>query len=163
MGPDTGKRTVVVITKKEHAAMHEKAKLDIEKIAQAAGVEMTKTARIIVKRGKRQAQEKGLRELNKLLQEMGSAEKQKDVVAQAGIAVGYANAMENVGLMTESELKDVIDVIGQAGERASRRIKTADRSFRSRIIKKFHGKGGKRTWQKEVIPGRVASVGKASL
>ena len=61
-----GKPFIVVMTEADRAAMHETAKLDIERIAQAAGVEMLKTARIAVRRGMRQ-QQKGLKELNTLL------------------------------------------------------------------------------------------------
>ncbi|MCM1468596.1 MAG: hypothetical protein NC086_10660, partial [Alistipes sp.] len=43
---DMGRIAVAVITKEDYAAFHEGAGQDIEKIAQAAGVEMLKTARI---------------------------------------------------------------------------------------------------------------------
>ena len=56
-----GKPFIVVMTETDRAAMREAAKLDIEKIAQAAGVEMLKTARIAVRRGMRQQQQKGLK------------------------------------------------------------------------------------------------------
>ncbi len=124
-----GKPFLVVITKAEHAAMHERAKLDIEKIAQAAGVEMLKTARIAVRRGVRRQQETGLKELNKLLQDIREAKDRESVVAQTGIATGYANAMRHFDLISASELKDVIEVIGQAGERATSRIEAASRPF----------------------------------
>ncbi len=131
-----GKPFLVVITEAEHAAMHERAKLDIEKIAQAAGAEMLKTARIAMRRGVRQQQETGLKELNKLLQDIKTAKDRKSVVAQTGIATGYANAMRHFGLISASELKDVIEVIGQAGERATSRIEAENRPFWLRIIRK---------------------------
>ncbi len=131
-----GKPFLVVITKAEHAAMHERAKLDIEKIAQAAGVEMLKTARIVVRRGMRQQQETGLKELNKLLQDIREAKDRESVVAQTGIATGYANAMRHFDLISASELKDVIEVIGQAGERATSRIEAASRPFWLQMFRK---------------------------
>lgn len=131
-----GKPFFVVITKAEHAAMHEKAKLDIEKIAQAAGVEMLKTARIAMRRGMRQQQETGLRELNKLLQDIKEAKDRESVVALTGIATGYANAMRHFDLISASELKDVIEVIGQAGEKTASRIKSANRPFWLQIFRK---------------------------
>lgn len=115
--------------------MHETAKLDIERIAQAAGVEMLKTARIAVRRGMRQ-QQKGLKELNTLLQEIRLEKTKKDVYTQTGIATGYANAMRHFDLISENELKDVIDVIGQAGEQTARRIEAKNRPFWRRIIRK---------------------------
>ena len=116
--------------------MHETAKLDIERIAQAAGVEMLKTARIAVRRGMRQQQQKGLKELNTLLQEIRLEKTKKDVYTQTGIATGYANAMRHFDLISENELKDVIDVIGQAGEQTARRIEAKNRPFWRRIIRK---------------------------
>lgn len=133
-----GKRiAVVVMTKADHAAMHERARMDIEKIAQAAGVEMLKTARVAMRRGLREQQEKGLKELNILLREIRAAKKQKDVFTQTGIATGYANAMRHFDLISENELKDVIDVIGQAGEQTTRQIEAESRPFWLRIIRKW--------------------------
>lgn len=123
------------MTEADRAAMHETAKLDIERIAQAAGVEMLKTARIAVRRGMRQ-QQKGLKELNTLLQEIRLEKTKKDVYTQTGIATGYANAMRHFDLISENELKDVIDVIGQAGEQTARRIEAKNRPFWRRIIRK---------------------------
>lgn len=120
-----GTRFFVVMTEEEHAAMREKVKMDIEKIAQAAGVEMPKTARIVVRRGRRQQQQTGLIELNKILQDIRMAKDHESVVTQTGIATGYANAMCHFDLMSENELKDVIEVIGQAGEKAVRRVEAA--------------------------------------
>lgn len=131
-----GKPFIVVMTEADHAAMHETAKLDIERIAQAAGVEMLKTARIAVRRGMRQQQQKGLKELNTLLQEIRLEKTKKDVYIQTGIATGYANAMRHFDLISENELKDVIDVIGQAGEQTARRIEAKNRPFWRRIIRK---------------------------
>lgn len=130
-----GKPFIVVMTEADRAAMHETAKLDIEKIAQAAGVEMLKTARIVVRRGMRQ-QQKGLKELNTLLQEIRLEKTKKDVYTQTGIATGYANAMCHFDLISENELKDVIDVIGQAEEQTASEIEAKNRPFWRRIIRK---------------------------
>lgn len=99
------------------------------KFAQAAEREMPKTARVAVRRGMRQKQQKGLKELNTLLQEIRLEKTKKDVYTQTGIATGYANAMQHFELISENELKDVIDVIGQAGEETARRIEAARRPF----------------------------------
>lgn len=127
---------VVVMMQKEHAAMHEQVRKDIEKIAQAAGVEMTKTACIVVRRGMREWQEKGLKELNTLLQEIRLAKDKKDIFTKTGIATGYANAMYHYNLVSKEELKNVIDVIGQAGEKAVFRMEAARRLFWVRIVTK---------------------------
>lgn len=132
-----GEPFFTVITKAEHAAIHEREKMDIERNTQAAGAEMLKTARIAVRRGMRQQQETGLKELNKLLQDIKVTKDHKSVVAQTGIATGYANAMHHFGLISASELKDVIEVIGQAGERATSRIEAENRPFWLRIIRKW--------------------------
>lgn len=131
-----GKSIYIVMTKADHAAIHKKVQHDIDKVAQAAGVEMLKTARILTRRGMREKQEISLKELNKLLQEIRKAKDHKDVITQTGIATGYANAMYHLGLMSEGELKDVIVVIGQAGEQTARQIKAEKRPLWTRIIRK---------------------------
>ncbi len=112
------------------------AQLGIGKAAQAAGVETLKAARILSRCGKRAQQVMGLEELNSLLREIREAKDYKDVVTRTGIATGYANAMCHFGLMSENELKDVIIVIGQAGEQAARRRKDARRLFWMRLARK---------------------------
>lgn len=132
-------QNIAVMTREDHTAMHKKVRADIEKTAQAAGVGMGKTACILTRYGMRARQETGLKELNSLLQEIREAKDCKEVVTRAGIATGYANAMCHFGLMSENELKDVIIVIGQAGEQAARRRKDARRPFWMRIARKGAG------------------------
>ncbi|MBD5504113.1 MAG: hypothetical protein HDR09_20190 [Lachnospiraceae bacterium] len=127
---------VLIMTKEDHAAMHEQARIDIDKIAQAAGVEMLKTARIAMRRGRRELQTMGVRELSKLLLEIREARDCEAVSVRTGIATGYANAMCHFGLMSEGELQDVIAVIGQAGEQTARRIEAASRPSWLRVIRK---------------------------
>lgn len=131
-----GRLAVVVMTKKDHVSMCGRAQSDIDKIAQAAGVEMLKTASIAMRRGMRERQETGLRELNILLQEIRAAKDREDVSTRTGIATGYANAMYHFDLMSEGELKDVIAVIGQAGEQTARRIEATSRPSWLRMIRK---------------------------
>lgn len=107
-----------------------------QRYAQAAGVEMRKAACILTRYGMRAQQETGLKELNSLLQEIRESKDCKDAIIRTGIATGYANAMCHFGLMSENELKDVIIVIGQAGEQAARRRKDARRPFWMRIARK---------------------------
>ena len=134
-----GKVAVVIMTREDHAALHEGAKKDIEKIAQAAGVEMPKTARIYGRRGIMRQQEAGIKELDKLLKEIGLSKDRESVMVQAGIATGYANAMCHSNLMTKEELKDVIEVIGHAGDKAVHRIEAESRPFWYHIL----GKGAR--------------------
>ena len=93
-------------------------------IAEEVGIhkKMHKNARVVLRRGRFRQQMEGLKIINMTLREITKAESRNDVYAQAGIATGYANAMQNDGLMSEDELKDVVDVIGQEGERALFRI-----------------------------------------
>lgn len=75
----------------------------------------------------------GLRIINRALNEIGVTASRDTVIAQTGIATGYANAMQHFKMMSESELKDVIAVIGQTGERALSRIEKSERyGIRSR-------------------------------
>lgn len=130
-----GKPFIVVMTKTDHA-LHESARLDIKKIAWAAGVEMPKSVSITVRHGVFCQQETGLKELNKLLKDIREAKDCESVMAKTGIATGYANAMRHFDLISENELKDVIEVIGQAGEKTASRIKSANRPFWLQIFRK---------------------------
>ncbi len=102
---------------------------EMEKIARAAGVEMHKSARIVLRRGCFHQQYTGVKTINQTLQKIAKAESRDDVHAQTGIATGYANAMWEMGLMSESELNDIIALIGQEGERALHRIETTKPLF----------------------------------
>lgn len=128
---------IVIMTKVDHAAMHRLAAREMERNA-AAVAETAKEAKIYLQRGKGRQQIAGLKQLNDLLQEIRTATDREDAIARTGIATGYANAMQHFGLMTKEELQDVIEVVGQAGEKAAKRIEAARRPFWVRI-----GKGAK--------------------
>lgn len=134
-----GKPFIVVVTEADRAAIHEKAKLDIERIAQAAGVEMLKTARITVRRGMRRQQETGIKQLNEMLQEIKGAESKAEAIKWGLFAAGYVNGMYCGDLMSKSEMHDAIEVIDQTFAKTELRFKTARRSFWERI-----GRGGAR-------------------
>lgn len=133
----TGKPFFVVTTKTDHTALHERARLDIEKIAQAAGVEMLKTARITARRAARQQQEAGLEQLNEMLRKMRETNSKAEAVKWGMVAAGYANGMCCGNLISKSELNDVIGVIDQTYQKAELRIKAAKRPFLARIIRKW--------------------------
>ena len=116
--------SAVRLTKEDCGTIYEQTRKEMEKIARAAGVEMNKTARIVLRQGRIRQQVDGLKIINQTLQEITKATSSDDIHAQTGIATGYANAMQNLGLMSEDELKEIIAVIGQAGERALHRIET---------------------------------------
>lgn len=91
--------------------------------------EKSKTASVVLRRGRGRQQMEGLKIINGILREITKAESRDGVYAQAGIAIGYANAMQKYGLMSEDELKDVVDAIGQEGESALHRIETTKPLF----------------------------------
>lgn len=128
--------SIVIMTRAEHTAMHESAKRDVEKIAQAAGVEMPKTVRIMARYGLMRTQQAGIKRLNRLLQEVGNKKDRESVATQTGIATGYANAMYHFDLMSEKELENVIELIEQAGEKAIYRIEAENHSFLHHILRK---------------------------
>lgn len=82
-------------------------------------------------------QETGLKELNRLLQDIREAKDRDGAITQTGIATGYANAMHHFNLISENELKDVIEEIGQAGESTARRIEAEKHPFWLRMIRKW--------------------------
>lgn len=98
-------------------------------IAQTADMEMNKGVIIHVWRAVRKWQEKGVRQLNELLEDIKEAQGRENVVAKTGIATGYANAMCHFGLISEEELKDVVRIIGQAGEKSLQKFRNFRRCF----------------------------------
>ena len=104
--------------------------------ASGAGAETKKHVRIMAQRGKIKGQDAGLRIISDFLKKMETAGETEEAFAYAGIATGYANAMELYGFITAEELQDVIEVIEQAGEKAASRIEAAKRPFLMRAIKK---------------------------
>lgn len=132
-----GKHFIVVMTEADNAAMHEAAKRDIEKIAQAAGVEMRKTASVAVRRCMRRQQEAGIEQINGMLQKTKGSENVIEALKWAATAAGYANGMYCGGLMSRKELHDVIEVIDQTFTKTETRIKDSRQPFWLRIIGKW--------------------------
>ncbi len=130
-----GKIVVEVMTKADHDALHELAKLDIERITRAAGAAMPKNACIVARRGVRTQQETGLKQINGMLQEIKGAERENEAIKWGLIAAGYANGMFCGDLMSKSELHDVIQVIDQTFTKAELRIKATRRPFWKRMWK----------------------------
>lgn len=136
--------SALIIVNGEHEIQCETAQCDLEKIAKAAGVEMLKTARVHEVRGFRKQQETGMKELNKMLQVMRETEEKRMLFGTGVYASGFANGMECAGLMTKSELHDVIEVIDQVYERAEQRINAARRPFLAYFTRKRRKNNGKR-------------------
>ncbi len=147
---------ILRVTQEEHKAIHEGVGRDIRKFAQAAGVEMNKTAHIYVRFGARVPQKRGIEELNQLLMKIKNAENIKGISIQTGIATGYANAMYHFDLISQKELSEVIEVINQASEKAADHLRNVQYSSYIGFIKKIRfiksaktGKGEEKAWQKE--------------
>ena len=126
---------IIFISREEHDAINRAAK-EAKGIASGEGVETKKHAQIKAQRGKVNLQAAGLRIVSEFLEKMYTAEEKEEAFAYAGIATGYANAMKTYGFITAEELRDVIEVIEQAGEKAANRIEAAKRPFLMRAIKK---------------------------
>lgn len=157
------------VTQEEHKAMHRGIDKDVKKIAQAAGVEMNKTAHICMQRGVKEPQRQGIEELNKLLGEIKTAEDIKHIFIQTGIATGYANAMYHFGLITQKELSEVIEVINQVSEKTADHLKNVQYSSYIGFIKKIHliesrkiGKGEGEIWRKRAKQQNAGFAVKAS-
>lgn len=132
-----GKPIFIVMTGTEHAAIYERAKTDIEKIAQAAGVKVLKTAHIAVRRGMRRQQEAGLKEINEMLRKIRETSNKEEAMKWGIVAAGYANGMCCGDLMSKSELYEVIQVIDQIYKTTESRIEDVSRPFWLRIIRKW--------------------------
>lgn len=123
------KHVAVGLIKADQSIMYGSVRKDMEKIARTAGVEMKKTASVILRAECFQDQAEGLKILNGTLKEIETTASRDTVIGQVGIATGYANAMQHLELMSESELEDIIAVIKQTGERSLRRIETTKPIF----------------------------------
>lgn len=134
MPAGTEKIAVVIIAQED--TLRKMAKEDMKKIAQAAGVETNKTARILMRHGLGRQQKEGLEDLNRMLKEIRETGSMAEAVKWGMVASGYANGMCCGNLMSKSELHDVIQVIDQAFRKAELRIKSADSPFWLRIIRK---------------------------
>lgn len=162
---------ILKVTQEEHKAMHEGIDRDIRKFAQAAGVEMNKTAQICVRLGVRVPQKRGIEELNQLLEKIKIAEDIKGISIQTGIATGYVNAMYHFDLISQKELSEVIEVINQASKKAADHLKNVQYSSYIGFIKKIRfpksaktGKGEERAWQQKEAKQQSAGFAvKASL
>ena len=109
---------------------------DVEKIAAAAGTTTNKTAKVAAKRGRTMQQQSALNTIEKIVKEIMCATEKEDVIAQTGIAVGYANAMYHNDLMTKEELQEMIEMLGQTGENALARIEKARPTLLQRLTAK---------------------------
>lgn len=113
----------VVLVKDGYAIiLGERAKDDMKKIADAAGVRMQKNAHVALRRGMIKKQIEGVRILNTALRSMAKAGKRDVAILYAGIATGYANAMNQHGLLSDDELTGVIEIINQTGKDALHKI-----------------------------------------
>lgn len=136
---DTGKIVVEVMTKEDHAAMHEMARLDIKKIAQAVNM-IPKSVCIVARSGNkvaRQQQETGLEQLNEMLRAIRETGDKVEAIKWGMVAAGYANGMCCGDLISKSELHEVIGLIDQTFKKTELRIEAAKRPFWARFIRKW--------------------------
>lgn len=120
---------MIIIPKEDHEFMNKGIQREIEKIAQAAGVEMNKTARVHEQRNVREQQKTGLKQLNEMIQKINAADKMPEALKWGLLAAGYANGMQCGDLMSESELNDVIQVIDQTFMKSELRFKAENRPW----------------------------------
>ncbi len=112
---------IQIVKKDEHIRLHRAAQ-DLRNAIKESGARMKKTACITMRGGAWRRQRDGIKIINQTLREIETETSCTQVLIKAGEATGYANAMENMGLMTEKELDAVIAVIGHTGEEAVERI-----------------------------------------
>lgn len=127
-----GKR-IVILSQEEHKQLTGAAQ-DARKIAAAAGVECRKIVQVKAKRGRMAQQAHGIEVMAKLIREIYAAEEREDIIARAGIATGYANAMRTVDLIDGAELQAMIDMLQQIGENMLDKAESLRRPFLLRSI-----------------------------
>lgn len=67
-------------------------------------------------------QVQGLKIIEQLINDIHESPEREDAIVKTGIAVGYANAMKQDGLLSEKELEEMIEMIGQVGKKELDRI-----------------------------------------
>lgn len=77
------------------------------------------TGRVFIRANRQliEAQRRDIKVVEKLLDDIKAAEDHDEVMIKTAIAVGYANAMQAHGIITEGELQRMNAVIGTIGER----------------------------------------------
>ncbi len=84
---------------------------ELRQIAKTACAEVHKTAQIVIQSDRSREQKECIGQLNDML---GTIRKKTDIdgiTLMAGVALGYANAMWHLNLMSEKEMDDVAGVI----------------------------------------------------
>lgn len=98
-------------------------------------VQEKKTVYVKIRRGLEHQQAQGIEIIARMVKEIIMAQEREDVIANAGIAVGYANAMQKCGLLSEDELAEMIEMLEQIGEDAlDRTEKQSRRPFLFRTL-----------------------------
>lgn len=105
----------------------------LEEVWQTFAESESVSGKVLIKAdpAKIEEQKRDMKIMEGLIDEIKAAQKRDNVFMRAAIAVGYANAMEVHGIITEKELKRLNAMIGTLSER---RLAEVDRQERKRFF-----------------------------
>lgn len=101
-----------------------------------AAMKVKKSVQIKLRRGCADRQRKDLEIVMEQCKKVIAAESCEEIMTHTGIAVGYANAMQQHGLISSEELQELIDMLDEIGTDRMEVIDEMNRNIISRLFRK---------------------------
>lgn len=101
-----------------------------------AAMKVKKAVQIKLRRGYAARQQRDLEIIMDQCQKVISATSREEIMTHTGIAVGYANAMQQHNLISNEELQDLINMLDEIGEDRMKIVDEMDRNIVSRLFRK---------------------------
>lgn len=104
--------------------------------AMAAAIKPKQTVKIHTVRNAADLQRSDVQMIQKIANEAATAETKEEAIISVAVAVGYANAMHQHGLITFEELNNLANMLGSLGEDTVKSIEDRERPILSRHFRK---------------------------
>lgn len=101
-----------------------------------AEMKVKKAVQIRLRRGISARQKMDLEIIMEQCRKAMSASSREEIITHTGIAVGYANAMQQHGLISDEELQDLIDMLDEISEDRMETVEQMNRNIISRLLRK---------------------------
>lgn len=101
-----------------------------------AAMKVKKEVQIRLRRGYAARQQSDLEIIMDQCKKVISATSREEIMTHTGIAVGYANAMQQHNLISNEELQDLINMLDEIGEDRMKIVDEMDRNIVSRLFRK---------------------------
>ena len=101
-----------------------------------SAMKVKKSVQIRLRRGCAARQQRDLEIIMDQCKKVIAATSREEIMTHTGIAVGYANAMQQHNLISNEELQDLIDMLNEVGEDRMKAVDEMDRNIISRLLRK---------------------------